>query len=99
MLNPVEIAAKRERQRIKQRLWRQQNPQKLKKQMQKRVKGKITAADSLLDNLVVTLNEDQLFYFLNHPFEKRSILAKKIGITKLQLNHYVELKTREESQC
>jgi predicted phage replisome organizer len=45
--------------------------------------------DPLLDNLKITLTEEQDFYLRSHLNEKRSVLAKKLQIPKLKLNHYI----------
>ena len=46
--------------------------------------------DALLDNLMPTLTEDQRCYIEGHMTELRSKLAKKLGIPKIQLVHYLE---------
>lgn len=43
--------------------------------------------DKLIPTLYITLNEDQLFYLHHHKDEKRTKLAKKLGIPKVSLNH------------
>lgn len=42
--------------------------------------------DTLLERLHIKLDEDQQFYLNTHMHEKRTILAKKLGIEKFQLN-------------
>lgn len=97
---------KRERQRIRQIQWRKENPEKVRAQAEKkaqraktqRAKGKVDVPDKLLENLVADLDEYQLLYLINHRREKRSVLAKKLGIRKLQLNHMLDIQWRLE-QC
>lgn len=42
--------------------------------------------DTLLENLHIKLNEEQQLYLNGHIHEKRTVLAKKLGIPKYQLN-------------
>lgn len=50
----------------------------------------LSMPDKLIDNLDVPLNADQTLYLLGHRHEKRTVLARKIGIAKVQLNHKLE---------
>lgn len=42
--------------------------------------------DTLLSTMNEPLNEEQQLYLKNHRHEKRSALARKLGISRLRLN-------------
>lgn len=46
----------------------------------------LSKPDTLLETLHIQLNEEQQLYLNGHILEKRTILAKKLGIPKYQLN-------------
>lgn len=47
----------------------------------------LSKPDTLIANLHIQLTDEQQFYLSTHIHEKRTILAKKLGIRKIQLNH------------
>ncbi|GCL71772.1 hypothetical protein PN4B1_16770 [Paenibacillus naphthalenovorans] len=47
--------------------------------------------DHLIDRLINTkITPEQAFYLKHHKRQKRSLLAKRVGLTKLQLNYVLE---------
>lgn len=50
----------------------------------------IDLPDTLLDNLMPVLTDDQLFYIVGHKGQPRSVMAKAINLPKLQLNFILE---------
>jgi hypothetical protein len=49
-----------------------------------------SAPDNLIDNLMPTVSDDQLFYIIANKNEKRSVLSKVLNIPKFQLNFLLE---------
>lgn len=95
MARPVTMtpAEKAELQRIRQRQWRKDNPEKVRQQSIARNARKMANKKSIPmppDDSVVVLDEDRLFYLVKHRIEKRSVLAKKLGVTKRQLFNLLE---------
>lgn len=94
MAKPRTVSAQeaRERQILRQRIWRQQNPEKVKQQaLARSMEKKRLRAVAALPKPTVTIDEHQLFYLENHrATQKRSVLAKRLGVTKLELFHLLE---------
>lgn len=84
----------RERQIIRQRLWRQQNPEKVKQQAlarnMRKKKLRELQASKLEDKSAITINEQQLLYLSKNRSQTRSVLAKNLGVTKQELFYLLE---------
>lgn len=62
-----------------------------KKEPKPRSKVAVIAVDHLLDAaLNIVLTEDQRFYLTHHKDRPRTVLARRTGLTRLQLNFALE---------